>query len=224
MKKTLMAALAATFLSGGIAEAAIYDKFVGANGNTRTITNTVTDGNITTFTVDTLRSNGTIKTRTFTATNIDSEFTISGNGKAAFKEFLSAHAMKAQNVGVDMALTDNEMAFNAYTRHFGIDLKYSDQNSNKDFIGLVESLNIDVDYDAPVDPYALGEAGESFAHSGTYSVFLQNDEGHHRWTSVSDYDMLAIDGLEAAHNEGWTGVDTQIAIVELVHDLSLIHI
>ena len=48
MKKIVFAALAATFLSGGIAEAQLYNKFVGVNDNGRTITNTVTDGNVTT--------------------------------------------------------------------------------------------------------------------------------------------------------------------------------
>ena len=63
MKKIVFAALAATFLSG-VAHADLYNNFIGANGGTRTITDSVTDGNVTTFTVETLKTNGNIVTRT----------------------------------------------------------------------------------------------------------------------------------------------------------------
>ena len=117
MNKLLVttALVASTFASTSIASD-LRNVFFGANGGRRVIESTVTEGNVTTFTVVTHKANGNQVTRTFTATATDGGFDISGNGKEGFKDFLSQHAAKAQAVEVEVSeyTLNNQLAFEAW--------------------------------------------------------------------------------------------------------------
>ena len=232
MKKIVFAALAATFLSG-VAHADLYNNFIGANGGTRTITDSVTDGNVTTFTVETLKTNGNIVTRTFTATNIDGEFTISGNGKAEFKDFLAQHAAAAQAITTEQVLTKNEIAFNAWRDHMAAKgglfadnfarLEYTEQNFNKNFVELTETLGVDVDYSILEPQITLGSTEEAPALTNEEAYVLWNENrGNAVYTPyqyVSTIDWVSMYADEVAADEAANAVDAsayQAAVNETV--------
>ena len=160
MNKLLVttALVASTFASTSIASD-LRNVFFGANGGRRVIESTVTEGNVTTFTVVTHKANGNQVTRTFTATATDGGFDISGNGKEGFKDFLSQHAAEAQAIEVEVSeyTLNNQLAFEAWQAERVATLTASgsifvdsfarmEYNPNVNWIEVTEENGIAVNY------------------------------------------------------------------------------
>ena len=202
-----MGFLASTIISTASYADTLRDSFRGFNGGVRVIDSVVTEGDTTTFTITTTNSRGRVKTKTFTATRNGDSFDISGNGREAFKDWLSAHAMQAQNINTEtISISNNEIAFNAFKQH-KIDtarasgsiwlqayesLQYDLSN---DYVQLTENQGIAVDYGT--SPFADLDLTEGTASNISVS---------------SDYNFLQIPGLQEVHNEGWTGEGARVIV------------
>ena len=230
-KTTIAAALAATTLLASHAGAyELRNSFVGANGGTRVITDTVTVGDVTTFTVETTNRHGRVKTKTFTATFNGENFDVSGSSKQLFKDFLSAHARQAQgmnNIVQNESQDLNRLAYNAWREYqitrfeaaglggFADSIRSVQYQLEFDFIGRADELGLDY-MPADISELAptlsvLGEASAPFEHVAEYDIPLHLTFAERTPKVVNIYDMIGIEGVSEAHAQGWTGKGVKVA-------------
>ena len=212
MNKLLLTTAALAISATSAFAVTLTDTYVGVKDNGRTITESVTVDNTTTFTVVTTRLDGTTRTRDFTATYSDDGFDVSGNGKQGFKDFLSAHAAIAQNITVEAnTVSDNELAFNAWkswklettSELFASSIQNLEYKQYVDWIDVAETNGIEVEYPSDEPEMTNEEA---------YILWNEN-RGNAVYTPyqyVSSIDWISMYNDEVASDEARDEVDTNV--------------
>ena len=223
IKKIIMGLVASTIISTASYAVELRDSFRGANGGIRVIDSINTIGDTTTFTITTTNRRGITKTKEFTATKNGDIFTVSGNGKSAFKNWLKEHAAIQYNT-TNIEGRDNKIAFKAWkdfiverarsnNNIFADSLSTLEYDPSNDYIGRAENEGLEVNYN---DPNQIGEAAESHVAEGTRVPVLYNRYGDMIYEGRAEtiYNQYQIPGLEEAHLAGWTGQGVNIGIKE----------